>query len=133
MVKEQIRTATTTYFQEKSDKVTKAIRPSKATQALAVEYQRVLDKVEKHNEEAKEQEGFAFTIENPRYNHNKVTTSLTNYASFRPTGYGSVSIAPELKEEADKKAQLINDYLLRLTLGQETVEGLQEFMKNLTK
>ena len=119
------------HIRAKSELLDAKNKPSAATKALAKEYQKVLDKVQAHNNRAHVSLKIDFKIEND-YRNEKVSIDKTGYKSVS-TSYGSTTVVPEMKKEGQAMLEAVQNYVLALTLGQETIDGMEAFMSKLLK
>jgi len=121
------------HIRAKSDLLDAKIKPSAATEDLAKEYQKVLDKVQAHNDRAHVSLKIDFKIETG-YRNEKVSINKTGYTSVStPGSYGGTTVVPEMKKEGQAMLEAVQNYVLALTLGQETIDGMEAFMSKLLK
>ncbi len=120
------------HFKAKSEMIIAKTKPSAETLKLQNELKTILEKVDAHNNKVKTSNKFGYTINYSTY-RSEVETAAFGYASVYFPSLGSISVAPDVADEAKNAADDISNYILRLTLGQETPENLDAFLAGLLK
>lgn len=120
------------HFRAKSNTIVSKLKPSAEAEKLANELKAVLTKVNNFNNKVKASNKIGHVIEHNSYN-DKVETKLYGYTSVYFPTLGSITLVPEIAQEAQNVADDVSNYILKLTLGQETIEGMESFLANLLK
>jgi hypothetical protein len=122
------------HIKAKSELAIKKLKPTAEAEKLMKEYQTIYDKVEAYNDKVRASDKMGYIIDTPsRWNSPKFHLALYGYTSVHTTGHSNMSIVPELAEEARTKFNAIDSYILNLTLGTETVDGVEAFLAKLLK
>lgn len=122
------------HFKAKSELIVSKLTPSAEATKLAKELQGVLAKIETFNNKVKASKKLAHTINwNSYSNKPDVRTAVYGYTSVYFPSLGSMTVVPEIAQEAQTAADDVSNYILKLTLGQETIESMESFLKNLLK